>query len=109
MGYLSARHQLHYEENLFAVLLFDDLVKLNDVGVVDLREDVDLVLQRDEVVLVHALPVAKLAPYQLAYLLIILIATFSPVFLFVPFFTTAKLPLSEVSAQTYLPISPSIL
>ena len=61
MVYLSTSHQLHYEENLLAVFLLNDFVELDHVGVIDLREDVDLVLQRNEVILVHALPIHKSA------------------------------------------------
>ena len=43
--YLTASHELHHEEEV--LLVFVDVIQLDNVRVIDLLEDLDLVLEAD--------------------------------------------------------------
>lgn len=63
-------------------------------------QDIYLILQTDSVIFIHLAPKIKDQHHVRnsisSYLGIILIATFSPVFLLTPFLTVAKLPLYKL-------------
>ena len=54
IAYLSSSHE--FEHEVHAVLVVEDLVELDYVGVVDLRQDVHFGLESDLIILLQRLP-----------------------------------------------------
>ena len=87
----SSDHQLHHQVETIA--LVKDLIKLDYVGVIQLRQNVHLRLQSYFLIFLKRISKRGYINEGDAYLSIILTATFSPVFLLTPCLTIANEPL----------------
>lgn len=85
---LSSRQIFKHQIDIF--FLEEAVVKLHYIGMADMLHDVNLSFQQNLLLFVHLLPIS-----HHSYFFIIFIATILPVFLFRPFITFAKEPLSH--------------